>query len=81
MNKNKSYKKLLFLCLNLADGRKTEERSCLTMEDNKQTTHGTDTANVPTNEDKNAGNKTFSQVDMDNLAGKIRGEEICNILL
>ena len=61
--------------LNLADGRKTEERSCLTMEDNKNTTQGTNTANVPTNEDKNAGNKTFSQADMDNLAGKIRGEE------
>lgn len=45
------------------------------MEDNKNTTQGTNTANVPTNEDKNAGNKTFSQADMDNLAGKIRGEE------
>jgi hypothetical protein len=45
------------------------------MEDNKTTTQGTNTANVPTNEDKNAGNKTFSQADMDNLAGKIRGEE------
>lgn len=45
------------------------------MEDNKNTTQGTNTANVPTNEDKNAGNKTFSQTDMDNLAGKIRNEE------
>lgn len=45
------------------------------MEDNKQTTQGTNTANVPTNEDKKAGDKTFSQADMDNLAGKIRGEE------
>lgn len=45
------------------------------MEDNKNTTQGTNTANVPTNEDKNAGSKTFSQADMDNLAGKIRGEE------
>ena len=45
------------------------------MEDNKNTTQGTNTANVPTNEDKNAGNKTFSQTDMDNLAGKIRSEE------
>lgn len=44
------------------------------MEDNKNTTQGTNTANVPTNEDKNAG-KTFSQTDMDNLAGKIRSEE------
>ena len=44
------------------------------MEDNKQTTHGTDTANVPTNEDNKAG-KSFTQADMDNLAGKIRGEE------
>lgn len=45
------------------------------MDDNKNTTQGTNTANVPSNEDKNAGNKTFSQADMDNLAGKIRGEE------
>lgn len=45
------------------------------MEDNKTTTQGTNTANVPTNEDKNAGNKSFSQTDMDNLAGKIRLEE------
>ncbi len=42
--------------------------------DNNVTTQGTNTANVPTNEDKNAG-KTFTQADMDNLAGKIRGEE------
>lgn len=45
------------------------------MEDNKTNTQGTSTANVPTNEDKSAGNKTFSQTDMDNLAGKIRSEE------
>lgn len=45
------------------------------MEDNKQTTQGTNTANVPTNEGNNAGNKSFSQTDMDNLAGKIRAEE------
>lgn len=45
------------------------------MEDNKTTTQGTNTAGVPTNEDNKAGNKTFSQADMDNLAGKIRGEE------
>lgn len=45
------------------------------MEDNKQTTtQGTATANVPTNEDNKAG-KSFTQADMDNLAGKIRGEE------
>lgn len=44
------------------------------MEDNKQTTQGTNTANVPTNEDNKAG-KSFTQADMDNLAGKIRGEE------
>ena len=44
------------------------------MEDNKMTTQTVDTANTVTNEDKNAG-KTFSQADMDNLAGKIRGEE------
>jgi len=45
------------------------------MDDNKTTTQGTNTATVPTNEDKNAGNETFSQADMDKLAGKIRGEE------
>lgn len=45
------------------------------MEDNKQATQGVNTANTPTNEDKTAGNKSFSQTDMDNLAGKIRGEE------
>lgn len=45
------------------------------MEDNKNTTQGTNTAGVPNNEGKGAGNKTFSQEDMDNLAGKIRGEE------
>lgn len=44
------------------------------MEDNKNTTQGTNTANVPNNEGNNAG-KTFSQTDMDNLAGKIRKEE------
>lgn len=44
------------------------------MEDNKTTTQGGNTVNTPTNEDKNTG-KTFSQADMDNLAGKIRGEE------
>ena len=45
------------------------------MEDNKTTTQPVNTATTGTNEDKNAGNKTFSQADMDNLAGKIRGEE------
>lgn len=44
------------------------------MEDNKNTTQGVDTATTPTNEDNKAG-KTFTQADMDNLAGKIRGEE------
>lgn len=43
------------------------------MEDNKTNTQGTQTPNVPANEDK--GGKTFSQTDMDNLAGKIRLEE------
>ena len=43
------------------------------MEDNKNT-QTVDTANTVANEDKGAG-KTFSQADMDNLAGKIRGEE------
>jgi crotonobetainyl-CoA:carnitine CoA-transferase CaiB-like acyl-CoA transferase len=44
------------------------------MEDNKQITQGVDTATTSTNEDNKAG-KTFTQADMDNLAGKIRGEE------
>lgn len=45
------------------------------MEDNKQITQGGGTATTPTNEDNKAGEKTFTQADMDNLAGKIRGEE------
>lgn len=44
------------------------------MDDNKNTTQTVDTATTVTNEDNKAG-KTFSQADMDNLAGKIRGEE------
>ena len=44
------------------------------MEDNKTTTQVTDTTTVATNEDSKVG-KVFSQTDMDNLAGKIRGEE------
>ena len=44
------------------------------MDDNKNTTQTVDTANTVENEDNKAG-KTFSQADMDNLAGKIRGEE------
>jgi hypothetical protein len=44
------------------------------MEDNKQTTQPVNTANTGTNEDNKAG-KSFTQADMDNLAGKIRGEE------
>ena len=44
------------------------------MEDTKQTTQSVNTADTGTNEVKNAG-KTFTQADMDNLAGKIRGEE------
>lgn len=43
------------------------------MEDNKQTTQGAVTPTTPTNEDNKGG--TFTQTDMDNLAGKIRGEE------
>ena len=43
------------------------------MEDNKNT-QTVDTTNAVVNEDKNVG-KTFTQADMDNLAGKIRGEE------
>lgn len=44
------------------------------MEDTKKTTQSVDTANTDNNEGKNAG-KTFTQTDMDNLAGKIRSEE------
>lgn len=44
------------------------------MEDTKKTTQPVDTANTGNNEGKNAG-KTFTQTDMDNLAGKIRSEE------
>ena len=44
------------------------------MEDNKTITQTAETAGAVVNEDKNAG-KTFTQADMDNLAGKIRGEE------
>ena len=44
------------------------------MDDNKQTTQPVNTATTGTNEDNKAG-KTFTQADMDNLAGKIRGEE------
>lgn len=45
------------------------------MEDNKQITQPVNTADTGKNEDNKAGNKTFTQADMDNLAGKIRGEE------
>lgn len=44
------------------------------MEDNKLNTQTTGTATGVTNEDNTAG-KTFTQADMDALAGKIRGEE------
>ena len=44
------------------------------MDDNNILTQTVDTAATVTNEDTTAG-KTFSQADMDNLAGKIRGEE------
>lgn len=44
------------------------------MDDNKQITPPVNTADTGIKEDKNAG-KTFTQADMDNLAGKIRGEE------
>lgn len=44
------------------------------MEDNKQTTQDVNTAVASNSEDNKAG-KTFTQADMDNLAGKIRGEE------
>ena len=44
------------------------------MEDNKNFTQTVDTADTVVNEDNSAG-KMFSQADMDDLAGKIRGEE------
>ena len=44
------------------------------MEDNKQITPPVNTADTGNKEDKNAG-KTFTQADMDNLAGKVRLEE------
>lgn len=45
------------------------------MEDNKQTTQGAGTPTTPTSEVNKGGNQTFTQADMDNLAGKIRNEE------
>ena len=44
------------------------------MEDNKTTTQAVGTVTTATNEDNKTG-KTFTQADMDNLAGKIRSEE------
>ena len=44
------------------------------MEDNKQITQDVATATTSTKEETKAG-KTFSQADMDNLAGKVRLEE------
>lgn len=45
------------------------------MEDTKNNTQVVNTADTTKNEDNKAGNKTFSQTDMDNLAGKVRSEE------
>ena len=39
------------------------------MEDNKQTTQGTNTANVPTNEEKNAG-RTFTQDQLNEIVSQ-----------
>lgn len=44
------------------------------MEDNKNITQTVETADTVANGDNNAG-KTFTQIDLDNLAGKIRSEE------
>ncbi len=44
------------------------------MEDNNQTTQGVETP-ATSNKEVKGGNKTFSQTDMDNVAGKIRSEE------
>ena len=44
------------------------------MEDNKQITQPVVTTDTGNTEDKTVG-KTYTQTDMDNLAGKIRGEE------
>lgn len=61
----------------IADGRKTEERS-YQMDDNKNTTQGTNTANVPTNEDKNAG-KTFTQEEVNNIiSDRLKSEKAKN---
>ena len=45
------------------------------MNDNKQITPLVNTADSGNKEDTNNAGKTFTQADMDNLAGKIRGEE------
>lgn len=45
------------------------------MEDNKQITQPVNTADTGKTEEKTNAGKTFTQADMDNLAGKIRGEE------
>ena len=44
------------------------------MEDNKMITSTVETASTVENEETNAG-KTFTQADMNELAGKVRGEE------
>ena len=63
------FNKALFSYI-LADGRK--RKGVLSVTDNK-TTQTVETATTVTSEE-NAG-KTFTQADMDALAGKIRGEE------
>ena len=61
-----------FFIPNLAEGRKTERRLS-TMEDNKNNQAGG--TPTPTNDNGANGGKTFTQADMDALAGKIRNEE------
>ncbi|MGB4984667.1 MAG: hypothetical protein WBO70_02700 [Erysipelotrichaceae bacterium] len=45
------------------------------MEDNTQVTQVTGTDTATTNEDKSGTQKTFTQEDLDKLAGKVRNEE------
>lgn len=45
------------------------------MEENKTNTQPVNTADTGKKEDNNAGAKTFTQTDLDNLAGKVRAEE------
>lgn len=45
------------------------------MENDKANTQVDNTANATNNEENKAGNKTFTQSDLDRIAGKVRAEE------